>query len=104
MPFRGGTPMSRQRLAALPSGRRSKIAMLILWIVIAAVAGPLALKLTDVQNNDALGALPASAETSPAAARAEAAFPTSGALVALAGYVRESGLTDTDRAKVAADR
>ncbi|MEV4515433.1 MMPL family transporter [Dactylosporangium sp. NPDC049525] len=96
--------MSRHRLSGLPSGRRTKLAMLALWVVIAAVMGPLALKLSDVQNNDSLGSLPAGAEASRAAARAEAAFPEPDALVAVAVYVRESGLTDADRAKVDADR
>ena len=96
--------MSRHRLAGVPSGRRAKFAMLALWVVIVAVAGPLALKLTGVQNNDALGALPGGVETSRAAERAEAAFPEPDALVAVAVYVRETGLTDADRAKVAADR
>ncbi|WP_327000053.1 MMPL family transporter [Dactylosporangium sp. NBC_01737] len=96
--------MSRHRLSGLPSGRRTKLAMLALWVVIAAVMGPLALKLTDVQDNDSLGSLPAGAEASRAAARAEAAFPEPDALVAVAVYVREAGLTDADRAKVDADR
>ena len=96
--------MSRNRLAGIPSGRRAKFAMLALWVVIAALAGPLALQLTGVQNNDNLGALPGGAETSRAAQRAEAAFPEPDGLVAVAVYAREAGLTDADRAKVAADR
>ncbi|MEU0558696.1 MMPL family transporter [Dactylosporangium sp. NPDC006015] len=91
-------------LSRLPSGRRTKLLMLALWVVIASVLGPLALKLTDVQDNDSLGSLPASAEASRAAALAEAAFPEPDTLVAVAVYVRESGLTDADRAKVAGDR
>jgi RND superfamily putative drug exporter len=78
--------------------------MLALWVVIVAVAGPLALKLTEVQNNDSLGALPGGVETSQAAERAAAAFPEHDALVAVAVYARETGLTDADRAKVAGDR
>lgn len=96
--------MSTQGLAGLPSGRRTKLAMLALWVVIASVLGPLAIKLTDVQNNDSLGSLPAGAEASRAAALAAAAFPEPDALVAVAVYVRESGLTAADRAKVDADR
>ncbi|MFI7649165.1 MMPL family transporter [Micromonospora sp. NPDC049460] len=94
----------RQRLAGLPSGRRTKYAMLVFWLVLVAVAGPLAIKLTEVQNNDTLGALPASVEASRAVQRAEAAFPDSQAPLAVAVYVRESGLTDADRAKVDGDR
>ncbi|MET7422696.1 MMPL family transporter [Dactylosporangium sp. NPDC005555] len=91
-------------LSRLPSGRRTKLLMLALWVVIAGVMGPLALQLTDVQDNDSLGALPAGAEAGRAAARAEAAFPEPDTLVAVAVYVRESGLTDADRAKVSSDR
>ena len=94
----------RQRLAGLPSGRRTKYAMLVLWLVLVAVAGPLALKLTEVQDNDTLGALPAGVESSRAVQRAEAAFPDSQAPLAVAIYVREGGLTDADRAKVDGDR
>jgi RND superfamily putative drug exporter len=96
--------MSRHRLAGIPSGRRAKFAMLALWVVLAALAGPLALRLTEVQDNDNLGALPGGAETSRAAQRAEAAFPEPDGLVAVVVYAREAGLTDADRAKVATDR
>ncbi|MEJ3750964.1 MMPL family transporter [Actinomycetes bacterium KLBMP 9797] len=81
-----------------------KFAVLMLWLVLVAVASPLALKLSEVQDNDTLGAVPASAEAARAAARAEAAFPESDALVAVAVYARDGGLTAADRAKVAADR
>ncbi|MFD2764269.1 MMPL family transporter [Micromonospora eburnea] len=94
----------KDRLAGLPSGRRGKYAMLVFWLVLVAVAGPLALKLTEVQDNDALGALPATAETSRAVQRAQEAFPDSQKPLAVAVYVREAGLTATDRAKVDADR
>jgi RND superfamily putative drug exporter len=93
-----------QRLSRLTAGRRSKLAILALWIVIAAMAGPLAIKLTQVQNNDQLVALPAGAEAQAAAARAAAAFPARDALVAVAVYVRDAGLTAADRSKAEADR
>ncbi|WP_234040028.1 MMPL family transporter [Micromonospora coerulea] len=95
---------ARQRLAGMASGRRSKYAMLVFWLVLIAAAGPLAIKLTEVQNNDTLGALPATAEASRAVQRAEDAFPDSQKPLAVAVYVRESGLTDADRAKVDGDR
>ncbi|GAB3181269.1 MMPL family transporter [Micromonospora palomenae] len=96
--------MSRQRLAGLPSGRRSKYALIVFWLVLVAVAGPLSIKLSEVQNNDTLGMLPAGVESSRAVERAEAAFPDSEKPVAIAVYVRDSGLTDADRAKAEADR
>lgn len=87
-----------------PFGRRAKFAVLAFWLVAAAVVAPLAVKLTEVQNNDALSALPGGAETAKVAQRAEAAFPEPDALVAVAVYARDSGLTAGDRAKVEADR
>ncbi|WP_341719246.1 MMPL family transporter [Micromonospora sp. FIMYZ51] len=86
--------------------RRGKYLVLIFWLALISAAGPLALKVTEVQDNNSLGALPASAETTRAVQRAEAAFPDSqGALaVAVAVYARENGLTDADRARVEADR
>ena len=91
-------------LSRVPAGRRSKFAVLALWIVIAAIAGPLAINLTKVQNNDQLVALPASAEAHAAAERAAAAFPQRDALVAVAVYARDAGLTAADQSKVEADR
>ena len=98
------TPKITHRLAGLASGHRTKYAMVALWFVIAAVVGPLALALTTTQDNDALGALPAGVEASRAADRTAAAFPQSDALVAVAVYARESGLTEADRAAVESDR
>ncbi|OKI46816.1 MMPL family transporter [Micromonospora sp. CB01531] len=95
---------TRQKVAGLPSGRRSKYVMLVFWLVLVAAAGPLALKLTEVRNNDALGALPATAEANRAVQRAEQAFPDSQKPLAVAVYVREAGFTAADRVKVDADR
>jgi putative drug exporter of the RND superfamily len=96
--------MSWHRLTGLPSGRRTKYLALVLWLVLVSVAAPLAIKLTDVQNNQTLGALPNSAEASAALERAEAAFPGADTLVAVAVYARDGGLTGADRAKADADR
>ncbi|GIJ27050.1 putative membrane protein ActII-3 [Micromonospora qiuiae] len=88
----------------LAPGRRSKYALLVFWLVLIAAAGPLAIKLTEVQDNDALGALPATAEFTRAMQRAEEAFPDSQKPLAVAVYARQAGLTDADRAKAEADR
>jgi putative drug exporter of the RND superfamily len=96
--------MSWHRLTGIPSGRRTKFVALVLWLVLASVAAPLGAKLTEVLNNDTLSALPSSAETARALVRAEAAFPGSDRLVAVAVYARDSGLTGADRAKADADR
>lgn len=96
--------MLSYRWARLTSGRRAKYVMLVFWLLLATAAGPLALKLTEVQDNDTLGALPASAEYNRAVQLAEEVFSASKAPLAVAVYVRDSGLTDADRAKVAAHR
>jgi RND superfamily putative drug exporter len=98
------TNSARHRMIALPSGRRTKFLVLLLWLVLASAAGPLAIGLTEAQDNDSLGALPGGAEAAATAARAEAAFPGSDRLVAVAVYAREAGLTQADLAKVEADR
>ena len=61
-------------------------------------------RLTEVQDNEQLGALPAAAEARLAQERIAAAFPEPSALVAVVVYAREAGLTPADRAKVEADR
>ncbi|MFC7550849.1 MMPL family transporter [Plantactinospora sp. GCM10030261] len=91
-------------LARLVAGRRTRFAVLTFWLVLAGVAGPLAGKLAEVQNNDQLGALPASSEAQRYADQVATTFPERDALVAVAVYVRDGGLTEADRAKVAADR
>ncbi|WP_405090582.1 MMPL family transporter [Micromonospora sp. NBC_01392] len=96
--------MSPHRTARLPAGRRGKYAVLVLWLALLAVAGPLALKLGETQDNSTLGALPPGVESSRAAQRAEAAFPESRRQLAVAVYVRDTGLTAADRARVDADR
>ncbi|MEU0152239.1 MMPL family transporter [Micromonospora fulviviridis] len=96
--------MSPQRLAGLPAGRRGKYAVLLLWLALLVAAGPLAVKLGEVQDNSTLGALPAGAESSRAVQRAETAFPDSRHPLAIAVYVRDTGLTPADRARVDADR
>jgi putative drug exporter of the RND superfamily len=96
--------VSRRRWAGLPSGRRGKYLMLVFWLALVAVAAPLAIRLTEVQNNETLGALPASAEASRAQQLVKGAFPESPEPLAIAVYVRDSGLTGADRAKVEGDR
>jgi putative drug exporter of the RND superfamily len=84
--------------------RRTKYFVLLLWLVLATVAAPLAGKLGDVTKNDAVSWLPRSAEATEAYERASDAFPGADKLLAVAVYARESGLTAADRAKAAADR
>src|SRR5687767_178486 len=93
-----------KRLPPVLTGRRGKFAVLAAWILIAAIVGPTALKLSEVLDNNQLAALPAGAEAKLAEDRLAAAFPEPTALVAVAVYARDTGITAADRAKVEADR
>ena len=54
--------MSRARaIVAIPSGRRTKWAVLVFWLIVVALLGSLAGKLTGAEKNDASAWLPASA-------------------------------------------
>lgn len=93
-----------RRLSGLVTGRRSKYAMLVFWLLLAVAVTPLALRIGEVQDNEALDALPGGAEAARTAQRISESFRQSDALVAVAVYAREGGLTGADRAKVEADR
>ncbi|MFG1920785.1 MMPL family transporter [Cryptosporangium sp. NPDC048952] len=85
-------------------GPRAKYLVLVVWLVIAGVTTPLAIGLTSVQDNSSLTSAPHSSEAYQAQQRVEAAFPNADALVAVAIYTRDGGITDADRAAVEADR
>lgn len=88
---------------ALGAGRRSKWLVLLLWIGVAGVAGPISSKLPSVEQNDPPAFLPGSAE-SVRELRLEKQFPSGVVTPAIVVYRRASGLTATDRARVLADR
>ena len=48
------------RIAGLPSGRRTKWAVLVFWVIVIALTGSLAGKLMGAEKNDASAYLPAS--------------------------------------------
>jgi RND superfamily putative drug exporter len=102
-PTHGGFLMTTAKaIAGLPSGRRTKWAVLVFWLVVAVVASPLAGKLMGAEKNDAKSWLPAAAESTRVLAiqdRVQSAnvFP------AVIVYYRASGLTAADRAKATAD-
>jgi len=92
-----------RRIAGLPSGRWSKWAVLLFWIGVFAVAGPLAGKLNSAQQNDASAWLPNNAESTQVVDLAER-FTPSDVFPALVVYERADGaVTAADQAKVAAD-
>src|SRR5215211_6504660 len=92
-----------RRIAGLVSGRWSKWVVLVFWIAVFAVAGPLAGKLNSAQQNDASAWLPKNAESTQVVELAKQ-FTPSDIFPALVVYERADGaVTPADQAKVAAD-
>jgi RND superfamily putative drug exporter len=83
-------------------GRRSKYLVLLFWVVLLVVAGPLAGKLTDAEKNDAKSWLPGKAESTQVLDEQEA-FQSPNTFQAVVVYERSGGLTTADKAAVAAD-
>ena len=90
------------RLAALPGGRRTKWLVLVFWIVVIAVASPLAGKLQGAERNDASAYLPASAESTQEL-NAQNAFVVQDSNPAVVVYQRPAGVTAADLAKARQD-
>ena len=78
--------------ARLLTGRRTKYLVLVFWLVMVALAGPLAGKLTGVEKNDSASWLPGSAESTKVL-EIQQSFQSPNALPAVIVYERPSGLT-----------
>jgi RND superfamily putative drug exporter len=92
------------RYGRLVAGRRSKWAVLAIWLVLMAVGGSLAAKLGSVQDNDPVSWLPANAQSTKAVEVAEKHFADKDLSTAVVVYSREGGLTAADLAKIEKDR
>jgi RND superfamily putative drug exporter len=102
-PNRKGRMGAARRMAGLPAGRRSKWVVLGFWVVVFAVAGPLAGKLNSAQQNDSSAWLPNNAESTQVVELAKR-FSPSDVFPALVVYERPDGpVTAADQAKAAAD-
>jgi RND superfamily putative drug exporter len=88
--------------ARLLTGRRTKFLVLVFWLVLVGIAGPLAGKLTGAQKNDSASWLPGSAESTKVL-DIQQSFQSPNALPAVITYDRPGGLTAADRVKAAAD-
>jgi RND superfamily putative drug exporter len=85
-----------------PAGRRTKWLVVLFWLILVVVAGPLSGKLTGAEKNDSSSWLPPAAESTQVLnLRSSAISPNvyPGVLV----YDRPSGITAADKAKAAAD-
>ncbi|KOX05060.1 membrane protein [Streptomyces sp. NRRL B-1140] len=91
----------KRGVAHLVCGRRAKWLVLVFWVVVLVVAAPLAMKLTDAQDNDAASWLPGSAESTQVLQISEDFRPEQ--IPAVVIYARDSGLTAQDRAQIAED-
>jgi RND superfamily putative drug exporter len=89
------------RLARIVSGRRSRWACLAVWIVVIAVLAPLGGKMNDITSEDL--ALPAGSQSNHVQALLRDRFATGDERTAVLVYSRPGGLTQADRAKIAAD-
>ena len=89
-------------VAGVMTGRRTKFLVLVFWIVLLGVLGPLAGKLTDAQENDTAKWLPGSAESTKVL-EASQAFQSPNALPAVVVYTRDGGITDADLTKARED-
>src|SRR5258707_6503671 len=95
--------MSRARtIVAIASGRRTKWAVLVFWLIIVAVAGPLSGKLTGAEKNDSSAWPPAKAESTQVL-NLQSRFQSPNIFTGVVVYDRPSGLTSADYAKAAAD-
>ena len=95
--------MSRARtIVAIASGRRAKWAVLVFWLIIVALAGPLSGKLTGAEKNDSSAWLPAKAESTQVL-NLQSKFQSPNIFTGVVVYDRPSGLTSADRAKAIAD-
>ncbi|RBY81436.1 hypothetical protein DQ239_02295 [Blastococcus sp. TF02-09] len=89
--------------ASRVSSRRLKWVVLVLWLVLAAAAGPLAGGLTDEQDNEVSSWLPGDAESTLAIEQQAALGSDPDILPAVIVYERSGGVTDADLAAVQED-
>ena len=95
--------MSKARaVLRLPGGRRTKWLVLVFWLIVAALAGPLSGKLTGAEKNDAQAWLPPKAESTQVL-KLQSTFQSPNVFPAVVVYSRPSGLTAADRHKATQD-
>jgi RND superfamily putative drug exporter len=85
--------------ADLPGGKRSKYAVVGVWLVILVLLGPLAGKFEDAQENDPADYLPGNAESVKAIEELEE-FPSGDIADAITVFYRSDGLTEADQAAI----
>ncbi len=93
------------KLLTLPTGRRAKWVVAVVWLlaIVGASAANLPAKYADAENNESTSFLPGDAESTKALAVTEELQGGEQAAPVVI-YRREGGLTEADRQKVASDR
>ena len=86
-------------LAEVPSGPRTKYAVVAVWLVVLVAIGPLAGKFENAQENDPADYLPAGAESVRLLDRLEG-FPSDDEADAIVVFHRDAGLSSADRAAI----
>ncbi|MSO41008.1 MAG: MMPL family transporter [Solirubrobacterales bacterium] len=90
-------------LARIPGGRRTKFAMIGVWLLIVFAIGPLSNKFEDAQKNDPADYLPGNAESVEALNKVNE-LPSGEEADAITVFNRDGGLTAADAATIAKDR
>src|SRR5215204_3988008 len=88
-----------RRIALLPGGRRTKFAVIGVWVVILIAIGPLAGKFEDAQENDPVDYLPGDAESVKTIDQLDG-FPSDDEADAITVFHRDGGLTAEDTAAI----
>jgi putative drug exporter of the RND superfamily len=86
-------------LVQLPGGRRTKFAVVGIWLVVLFAIGPLAGKFEEAQENDPADYLPGNAESVETLDRLDG-FPSDDEADAIVVFHRDRGLTAADRAAI----
>src|SRR2546429_9772837 len=89
-------------IVRVPGGRRAKWAVLVFWLLVVAVAGPLSGKLMGAEKNDAKAWLPANAESTKVL-DLQSKFQSPNVFTAVMGYDPATGPTAAGPAKAGAD-
>jgi putative drug exporter of the RND superfamily len=97
--MRQGVRSTAGSLVALPAGRRTKFAVITVWLVVLVAIGPLAGKFEDVQENDPADYLPANAESVKTIEGLDG-FPSDDEADAITVFHRDGGLTADDEAVI----
>jgi putative drug exporter of the RND superfamily len=93
-----------RRVANIVTGRRSKWAILVVWVIAVFAVFPLGSKLSDKTSDDTQSFLPSSAESTEVVRQLDEDFSQGETDQAIIVYQRDGGLTAADKQKIAADQ